>query len=184
MDTEIDSIVQRTLDGEIDAFGEIVTRYQRIIWAIAACMLRDRGTTEDLVQRIFVKVYANLGRYTLGRDFESWMKGVARNEVRMALRQRMRERDRLGRYEEHLDVLMTDTERADRHQAMLQEALRACQQGLSASAGKVLSLRYERGLGYREIASALGRTVEATRQMLNRIRETLRDCIHRTLVPA
>ncbi len=180
MDTDIESIVQRTLKGDIDAFGEIVTQYQRTVWTIAACMLRDRDSTEDLVQRIFLKVYENMHQYTAGRDFEKWMKGVARNEVRMAMRQRMREQDRLRRYEEHILALMADSERADRYQSTLKEALRACREALSESAAKALFLRYDRGQAFKEIALTLGRSVVATRQMLNRIRENLRDCIHRT----
>ena len=46
---------------------------------------------------------------------------------------------------------------------------------------KLVELRYRSALNFGEIAAIVGRTVEATRQQLARIRLSLRDCIEKHL---
>ena len=50
-----------------------------------------------------------------------------------------------------------------------------------ANAAQLVNLRYRRSLDFGQIAAQLGRTVEATRQQLARIRLVLRDCIQKEL---
>src|SRR5438477_9435842 len=98
MDLDVDRVVERVLKGEVEAYGEIVRRFQRDVWKIAAVALQERDATADLVQEIFVEAYFHLGRYQLGRDFGAWVRGVARNHVREGLRSRSRESRLLQSY--------------------------------------------------------------------------------------
>ena len=106
-----------------------------------------------------------------------WLRTIARNLVREELRRQSRRDRRLAVYREHLKTRFKDNGRADRHEALLREALADCRESLGPSAAEALDLRYDRSMGFEEIAGKLGRTVAATRQMLGRIRLALRDCI-------
>jgi RNA polymerase sigma factor (sigma-70 family) len=63
----------------------------------------------------------------------------------------------------------------------LEQALQECAQQLPPASAEMVKLRYQAGRNFAEIAAHLGRTVEATRQHLARIRLGLRECIEKHL---
>jgi len=178
--TDTERTVARVLSGELDAYAELVQAFQQDIWRVVAAMLLDTQKTEDLVQQTFVNAYRHLDRFEPGRDFGRWLKEIARNLVRHELRTRWREDRRLEAYRRHLltvwdDPAMTDAE--DR----LAGTLAGCEQKLPVEAAELVNLRYRQALDFSQIAARIGRTVEATRQQLARIRLALRDCIQKQL---
>jgi len=177
MQIDIESIIQRVLGGEVDAYAEIVRCYQNDLFRIAAYMLRDTAASEDLVQQAFVNAYRNLDKFQSGRDFGAWLRTIARNLVRNELRRSGREAKRLRHYYQWLTQHLERSEEADRNDQILREDLANCRQKLSESESQALDMRYEQALGFEQIATALNRTVAATRQMLSRIRIALRQCI-------
>ena len=177
---ETDGIVTRVLGGDIDAYEAIVRAYQHEIWKVVSAMLFNRHQTEDLVQRTFINAYQHLHRYQLGRDFGAWLKEIARNEVRQELRRGMREDRRLEIYQIH--VLQTYDASIDSATTDdLEQALQKCSEQMPPASAEVVKLRYQAGRSFTEIAAHLGRTVEATRQHLARIRLGLRECIEKHL---
>ena len=178
--SETDSVVQRVLGGDVDGYEAIVRAYQQEVWKVVCAMLFDRQRTEDLVQQTFISAYRHLHRYQRGQDFGVWLKEIARNEVRQELRRQSREDRRLELYQTR--VLQTyDAPLAATRQEHLEEALRDCTRNLPPSSAQVVELRYQAGLSFGEIAARIGRTVEATRQHLARIRVSLRECIEKHL---
>lgn len=184
MNAETDAIVFRVLAGDVDAYGEIVERHQRDVWSIAAAALRDREETAALAQQVFVEAYVHLRRYQPGADFGAWLRGVARNEVREHLRKRSRENRLLQAYASHVGERLVDPASADGVDSAMADALGKCRQELAEPAVRALRLRYDEGLGHQEIASRLGRSAEAAKQLIFRAQVALRDCIQRRLVRA
>jgi RNA polymerase sigma-70 factor (ECF subfamily) len=80
------SIVDRVLAGDIDAFEEIVLRWQSPLLNLAYRFSRDRGLAEDMAQEAFLKVFGSLGRWRGDAKFSTWMFSVALNHYRTAMR--------------------------------------------------------------------------------------------------
>ena len=177
---QIDTIVERVLAGDLDAYEDIVRGYQREVWRVAAAMLLTKEKTEDLVQQTFINAFQHLDRYERGRDFGAWIKEIARNEVRQEIRRRLREDRRLAIYYGHL-IQMYDISTTSLREERLEEALASCREKLPLASAKLVELRYDSALDFGQIASFVGRTVEATRQQVARIRLVLRDCIEKHL---
>src|SRR5687767_12028744 len=53
-------LVEACLDGDNKAFGKLVERYQRRVYALAFGILRNRDDAWDVAQEAFVKAYKNL----------------------------------------------------------------------------------------------------------------------------
>jgi RNA polymerase sigma-70 factor (ECF subfamily) len=178
--TEIDNILSRVLAGEVDAYEAVVRWYEQDVWKVVAAMLFNTQKTEDLVEQSFINAFQHLHQYQRGRDFGAWIKEIARNQVRQEIRHCLREDRRMELYHAHLEqtyALSSSTTT----EALLDEALAECTAKLPPSSSKLLDLRYNAALDFGEIASRIGRTVEATRQQLARIRLILRECIETRL---
>jgi RNA polymerase sigma-70 factor (ECF subfamily) len=178
--TETDQIILRVLSGDIDAYAEIVRGYQHEVWKVVAALLLDTQRTEDLVQQSFIQAYQHLHRFQPGRDFAPWIKAIARNVVREQMRAQSREGRRLELYYNHWLQFYNAPASTERDE-LLREALENCAGKLPPAASEMIQLRYHRALSFSEIAATLGRTVEATRQALSRIRLALRDCIEKEI---
>ena len=83
---EDESIVDRVLAGEIDAFEEIVLRWQVPLLHLAYRFSHDRDLAEEMAQEALLKVFRNLGRWRRDAKFSTWMFSVALNQYRTAMR--------------------------------------------------------------------------------------------------
>jgi RNA polymerase sigma-70 factor (ECF subfamily) len=77
-----DELAERARDGDVDAFEELVTRYQGIAFRVAWLVVRNRGDAEDAVQEAFVKAYHALPRFHRGAPFRPWILRIVSNEAR------------------------------------------------------------------------------------------------------
>jgi len=76
------TLVSRARDGDVEAFEELVTRYQGIAFRVAWLVVRDRGDAEEAVQDAFVKAYYALPRFRPGAPFRPWILRIVTNEAR------------------------------------------------------------------------------------------------------
>ncbi len=72
-------LVQRTRQGDREAFRELVERYQRKIAALALGMLRNNEDALDIVQETFTKAYQSLDRFKGDSSFYTWVYRIAVN---------------------------------------------------------------------------------------------------------
>jgi RNA polymerase sigma-70 factor (ECF subfamily) len=70
-------IIARCRAGEVDAFAEIVERYQGMVSGIVARALRDPEDTADVVQEVFVRTYRSLNSFRAEAKFSTWLYRIA-----------------------------------------------------------------------------------------------------------
>lgn len=70
-------IIQRTKDGDKEAFRIIVQHYQRMVFSLALKMVCDEDDAKDIVQETFIKVWVNLRKYNEQQDFTTWIYTIA-----------------------------------------------------------------------------------------------------------
>jgi RNA polymerase sigma-70 factor (ECF subfamily) len=83
-------VVQRFLDGEERAFGELVSRYDSRLINFVYRTVGDRERAQDLVQETFVRVYRHLHRFDQSKKFSTWIYTIASNLAKNELRNRSR----------------------------------------------------------------------------------------------
>lgn len=172
---DIDRLVARVLAGDLDAFEGIVEATHAAAWRAVAPLLFDRERTQDLVQDAFVQAYARLRDYTPGTSFVAWLATIARNRARNEVRGEARGAARLRAYRELVLSRAPDDEARVRDE--WGRALAACRQQLPENSRELVARHYDQAQPLETIARAMGRTVEAVRQALWRIRVALRDCV-------
>ncbi len=147
----------------------LVERYQGRAYGLARRILRDEEQAKDVVQEAFLKVYRSLGRFEGRSSFYTWFYRVVVNLCIDAKRRqpagRMLEWDEEQALEtpvgSGLDAVDPERQSAsgpagDLERAELREAIGRAIEALPDDARQTLLLREVDGLGYAEIAQALG----------------------------
>jgi RNA polymerase sigma-70 factor, ECF subfamily len=73
-------IVQRALTGDAEAFGEIVRRWERRIFALAYGMLGREEDARDATQETFLAAFRNLRGFRGEAKVSSWLHRIAVNQ--------------------------------------------------------------------------------------------------------
>src|SRR3954463_1463444 len=68
-----ESLVAASLDGDDDAFAELVARHKRRVFGTAARFARDDHQLDDICQEVFVRVFRNLGKFRGDAPFAHWL---------------------------------------------------------------------------------------------------------------
>jgi RNA polymerase sigma-70 factor (ECF subfamily) len=160
-------LVRAATGGDLNAFEQLIERFQRRVYGFAYQHLRDLDEAQDLTQEIFVKLYRNLDRYDTERPFEPWFWKLAANTAINYRRKRVpTPMDRQSGPE------AASPERRE-HDPVLVEALSE----LDASYRLPLLLHYYADLSLEQVAMSLNLSVPAIKSRLHRARALLRNAL-------
>ena len=80
------AIVAAVLNGDRDRFGEVVQRYQGMVYGLAWHILGRHADAQDVAQQAFVSAYARLHLLNDPRCLAGWLRRITTNSCRMLLR--------------------------------------------------------------------------------------------------
>jgi RNA polymerase sigma-70 factor (ECF subfamily) len=75
------TLVNECLNGHTEAFGALVSRYQRTIYNAAFRMVSDYDEAQEIAQTAFVKAYEKLDTFNPNYRFFSWLYRITMNEA-------------------------------------------------------------------------------------------------------
>lgn len=85
-----ESLARRAINGDADAFTDLVTRYQGMAFAYAVTTLSDYQLAEDATQQALLTAWRNLASLREPARFGGWLRGIVRFECLRLLRTRSR----------------------------------------------------------------------------------------------
>jgi RNA polymerase sigma-70 factor (ECF subfamily) len=177
------TLVQQAKDGDLEAFSELVRRYDRNIFRIAQHITHNEEDAQDVVQDAFLKAYQNLEQFQGNSKFYTWLVRIAVNEALMKLRKRRNDRTVSIDEDVETDEGTMPREVADWSPnpeqlygtSELGDILKKTIQGLPPGFRTVFVLRDIEGLSTEETAEMLGLSVPAVKSRLLRARLQLRE---------
>lgn len=156
-------------------------RFERPVMTVILRIVRDPQLAEDLAQETFVKAFRHLARYDPRRKLASWLFKIAHNTALDHLRKFSPvtvplEASSSDDPADSWEVLRAPEElgpdrRAD--QSELRQALDLALAELRPSYSEVLTLRFQEGLSYQEIADITGLALGTVKIHLHRGRKAL-----------
>lgn len=156
------ALVDRAREGDTEAFGVIVRRYQKRIYRLAVHLLRDAAEAEDVTQDTFVRAYGALDRFDGRSEPFTWMYRIAVNLSLNAIRARKAKRAATTPDDPRIEGLLVEQRATHSDPARLsadrQMALVLCEglDDLSESLRTTLVLVSIDGLSHGEAAEVLG----------------------------
>lgn len=151
-------------------FAELYEQNFHRVYAYISRRVSDRAETQDLTAYVFQQALANLGKFKWrGAPFAAWLYRIAANAMADRRRQRQREisSDELSNTENTSEI---DIEAVERR-ARLFEAV----DSLPQDQRRVIIMRFAEEKNIRDIASEIGRSEGAVKQLQFRGLENLRD---------
>src|SRR5512137_823416 len=88
--TEENELVKAALDGDKNAFGEIVNRYRRMVARTVKSMLGDSVFAEDIGQEVFIKLYYSLSEFRGEAKLSTYIQKIAVNLTLNEIKRRKR----------------------------------------------------------------------------------------------
>lgn len=88
MDETDTQIVDRVLSGETDAFEQLVSRHQRLLYDLSFRLTGDASEAEDIAQAAFIKMFSSLGSYKKELSFKNWAYTITLNIARNRLKRK------------------------------------------------------------------------------------------------
>jgi RNA polymerase sigma-70 factor (ECF subfamily) len=178
------ALMLRVKQGDAAAFAELVDKYKQPVINLAYRTIRDAAEAEDLAQNVFVQVYKFAPRYKSSAKFSTWLFTIARNLCLNEIRRRSRHPA------ESIDA--TRPEEPDQAQRQFHDKKTLAppesllQRELAEKVGQALAdlpekqrtailLCRQDELSYEEIAEVLGCSLSATKSLIHRGRETLKQ---------
>lgn len=174
-------LVRRSAQGDPEAFGELVRRYQSSVFNVCYRLLGERAAAEDLAQDAFIRAYQRLSTFDGARPFGPWMRRVAAN---LCLNHLQRPPQPDLPLDEEAALPAGEPWHGTQDPAMVAEqrqsaqALRAAVLALPPRYRAVIELRHFQELSYAEVAAALDRPLSDVKSDLFRARKLLAQALH------
>jgi RNA polymerase sigma-70 factor (ECF subfamily) len=178
------ALMLRVKQGDTAAFAELVDKYKQPVMNIACRMLHDATEAEDLAQVVFVQVFKSADRYRVSSKFSTWLFTIARNlclnEIRRRARHRVESMEAPHPEQEDQPLRQfEDKQTASPPERLLHGELEAkIEQALAElpeNQRLAIALCRQEDLSYEQIAQVLRCSVSATKSLIHRGRETLKQ---------
>ena len=176
------TIIETVLGGDVNAFEELIRKYERTVFAIASRHVPSDRVGET-AHEAFVRAYRSLPNYGFEKPFDHWLSRLAVRTCYDFWRKQKRSREIpaeafFGEHAEWVqDVLSEEAEKKFRAEMRAREAKELLEWALSRVSAEnrmALTLIYLEGYTVKEAAEMLGWSVVNTKVRSHRARLALR----------
>ncbi len=183
--------VERSVQGNREAFDLLVEKYYKKIYNLAYRFVGDREEANDLAQEIFTAAYKNLKKFRGDAKFSTWLFQIASNRGKNKFKYLKRRGHFANRWQseedEERDPLRSgipdhstnpETLLADKQiQRIVQKAI----DDLDPDHKEIVVLRDIEGFSYEEIARILNLPEGTTKSRLHRARMVVKEKLKKAL---
>ena len=177
------ALIQRTLDGDQNAFTALVTKYQKWVHTLVWRKIGDFHIAEELTQDIFLKVYKKLSTLKPSDHFPGWLYVIASRHCIAWYRKKQlptTSLDTMPTLElEELCYLQHESARGEQISLERQrEVVKHLLRKLPESERTVVTLHYLAEMSCEEISEFLGVSPNTVKSRLHRARKRLANQEH------
>jgi len=177
-------VMLRVKAGDQSAFDYLVQKYRRPLVSFMYRMARNTASAEDLAQEVFLRVYRSRATYEASAKFTTWLYRIATNLAVNHARDTRHERPEVtisldepdedtGSTPDVADSTITAEEALVRRERML--AIRSKVEALPERQKIAVVMHKYQQMDYKQIAEVLKLSESATKSLLFRAYQTLRE---------
>lgn len=161
-------LISRCLEGNVNAFGQLVDRYQAPLFNTALRITRDYEEARDITQTAFVKAFERLDTYRPDHKFFSWVYRILVNEALNTVKERKFQTE--TETEAISEEKSPEEAYSDKEQGTL---IDAALRDLSFEHRLVIVLRHFNDMSYDDMANVIGIAAKTVKSRLYDARRQL-----------
>jgi RNA polymerase sigma-70 factor (ECF subfamily) len=177
-------LVQKAIDGDGEAFGELVEKYESFVYRTVFYDLKSHEDAQDISQEVFIKAYKALSSFRADSEFTTWLYRICKNTVYDYLRKNAKKKpllfselsspedgdrefdiaDTVGSYDPEKTAVSNETAR------IVNDAIRT----LSEEHRTIIVMRDIEGMSYAQISDVTSLEEGTVKSRLSRARSALK----------
>ena len=173
------ALIKSSIEGDKNAFGEIVTRYKGMVARTVKGMLGDSVFSEDIGQEVFIKLYYSLPEFRGEAKLSTYIQKIT---VNLTLNEIKRRKRFLSMFSQKGNADMHEFEIADQDHEERKEAREIVGKALMRMEPKfrvILTMRMLQGYSTKETAEILDLPLGTVLSRLSRAQEQLRGILNK-----
>lgn len=148
-------------------------------------MVRDSSVADDIFQEVWLQFTKAMDKGVEIASLDRWCRGVARNRILQYWRTSRRDKVLVNsNLLELVDVAFEESQEEKERHAENRHALRKCVENLPEKSGNIIRMKYQKNLDMKSIGEKIGKSTDAIKMLVCRIRKSLRKCIETRLEEA
>ena len=178
-------LIQKSQRGDMDAFEQLLLRYEKKVYTIAYKYMGNAEDASDLAQEALIKAYQSIGTFRGESSFGTWIGRITANKCLDELRKR--KKLQTTSLDEELELeegsvqkeIVSERDTPAQH-TIRQETVHYVQQKLQQMKEEyrmVLVLRELEGHSYEDIADMLNCSLGTVKSRISRARNYLKELV-------
>jgi len=170
-------IISRVLQGEQNAYAELVNRYQSYVFTLTLRLIKSREDAEEVAQDVFIKAYRSLADFRGESKFSTWLYTITNTTSISFLRKKRLNMDSLDNEkvfevaDNHNSGFRADTIEKKSKVNMVNQAITL----LNPDDAEIITLFYKAEQTLEEISKILGLETNTVKVRLHRARTRLKE---------
>lgn len=184
MTTNDNQLIKRILDGNHNAYGQLVDQYKDLVFSLALRMLKNREEAEEVAQDAFIKVYKSLDKFKGDSKFSTWIYKVTYNTCLDNIKKNKKHLNNVSIDEFTFNKIETiDNALEGMIKAEKSSLIKQCINRLSSDDSYLLTLYYFEELSLDEMSDIINASSNTIKVKLFRARKKLAVILEKYLKP-
>jgi RNA polymerase sigma-70 factor (ECF subfamily) len=166
----LEDIIAGCRKGKRRAQDALYKRYNGLLYGVCLRYTKSQQEAEDILQETFVKIYRHIGKYSMEKSFEGWIRRIAINTAITTYRKQLKHA-----YQEDITDPAFAKYDVDDHGDCdyTREELLSCIQALPDGYRTVFNMYVVEGYKHKEIAEMLDIDINTSKSQLSRAKKYL-----------
>lgn len=143
-------LIEECKKGNMDAYGQLVTKYMKKAYNVALFFTRDPNDAWDISQEGFLNAWKAIKRFDTKKAFFPWLYTIIKNESMKKFRREMREKKGYP-----IQIKFTESPEKRLEKIEMTEKLKKAISQLDTEKQEIIYLRHFAEMSYKEISESL-----------------------------
>ncbi len=180
-----EELVKRVKNGDIDAFEEIIAKYEKRVFGLIYNVIKNENEIEDVAQEVFMKVYKNIDKFKGNSSLYTWIYRITANLCLDYIKKKKEViyiDEKLQLDDGEVDFQIPSNEKLQDElyeEKELKEKLQKSIAKLPEKQQMMIILRDIKGFSYEEISEILEMKLGTVKSQINRARLKLKELLEK-----
>ncbi len=179
-DGDLVALCQRQLPDEIEAYRELVQRYEGLVYNFCLKTIGSPQDAEEVAQDALIQVFHKIHQFEGRSEFKTWLYKIVHNYCRNRISKIIRKRNVHAAYQEHIEKEPPSTNQGSPQTSENKARIEEAMSHLKPKDKEIITYKFMLGMTLQEISETLGVGASAAKMRYYRAMEAFKSAYERT----